>query len=119
MASSAHCSPSRSGGCLVMRTSHRRLKGMSCSLLSSTSGDSPCPLIGSFGGLLEYYQVELQHLNPSGIQHIVSFVALCEGFLGISPHFDLWRYFFAVTLQKKWEKKQELNTPMGCTGIQL
>ena len=47
------------------------------------------------------------------------FVALCEGFLGISPHFDLWRYFFAVTLLKKWEKKLELNVPMGCTGIQL
>ena len=41
-------------------------------------------------GLLDYYQVELQHLNPNGIQHIVAFIALCEGFLGISPHFDLW-----------------------------
>ena len=40
---------------------------------------------------------------------------MCEGFLGISPHFDLWWYFFAVTLLKK----QELNTPMGCAGIQL
>ena len=37
----------------------------------------------------------------------------------ISPHFDLWRYFFAVTLLKKWEKRQELNVPMGCAGIQL
>ena len=45
------------------------------------------------------------------------FVALCEGFLGISPHFDMWRYFFAVILLKKWEKKQELNVPMGCIGI--
>ena len=49
-------------------------------------------------GLLHYYQIELQHLNPNGIQHMAAFVALCEGFLGISPHFDLWRYFFAVTL---------------------
>ena len=48
---------------------------------------------------------------------MAAFVALCEGFLGISPHFNLWRYFFAVTLLKKREKKQELNTPMGCTGI--
>jgi len=29
---------------------------------------------------------------------MAAFVALCEGFLGISPLFDLWRYFFAVTL---------------------
>ena len=49
-------------------------------------------------GLLHYYKIELQHLNPNGIQHMAAFVALCEGFLGINPHFDLWRYFFAVTL---------------------
>ena len=69
--------------------------------------------------MLHYYKVELQHLNPNGIQHIAAFVALREGFLGISPHFDLWWYFFAITLLKKWEKKQELNVLMGCTGIQL
>ena len=49
-------------------------------------------------GLLHYYKIELQHLNPNGIQHMAAFVALCEGFLGISPHFDLWWHFFAVTL---------------------
>ena len=69
--------------------------------------------------MLHYYKVELQHLNPNGIQHITEFVALCEGFLGISPHFDLWLYFFTVTLPKKQETKQELNVLMGCAGIQL
>ena len=64
-------------------------------------------------GLLHYYKVELQHLNPNGIQHITAFIALCEGFLGISPHSNLWWYFFAVTLLKK----QELNAPMGCASI--
>ena len=49
-------------------------------------------------GLLHYYKIEVQHLNPNGIQHMAAFVALCKGFLGISPHFDLWRYFFAITL---------------------
>ena len=29
---------------------------------------------------------------------MVAFIALCKGFLGINPHFDLWRYFFAITL---------------------
>ena len=69
--------------------------------------------------MLHYYKVELQHLTPNEVQHIAAFVALCEGFLGISPHFDLWRYFFAVTVLKKREKKQELNVPLGCAGIQL
>ena len=36
-------------------------------------------------GLLHYYKVELQHLNPNGVQHIAMFVALCEGFLGLVP----------------------------------
>ena len=49
-------------------------------------------------GLLHYYKIEVQHLNPNGIQHMAAFVAMCEGFLGISPHFDLWGYFFAVNL---------------------
>ena len=49
-------------------------------------------------GLLYFYKIELQHLNPNGIQHMAAFVVLCEEFLGISPHFDLWRYFFTVNL---------------------
>jgi hypothetical protein len=49
-------------------------------------------------GLLHYYKIELQHLNPNGIQHIVTFIVLCEGYLGIEPHFDLWRYFFSIDL---------------------
>ena len=72
-------------------------------------------------GLLHYYKIELQHINPNGIQHMAAFVALCKGFLGINPHFDLWRYFFVVTLQKKREKsgKKELHMTMGCVSIQL
>jgi hypothetical protein len=45
---------------------------------------------------------------------------LCEGFLGISANFDLWRYLFAINLQKKREKggKPDLhiqlwNNPVG------
>jgi hypothetical protein len=26
---------------------------------------------------------------------------------GVEPHFELWKYFFAVSLQKKREKKGE------------
>ena len=70
-------------------------------------------------GLLDYYQVELQHLTPNGVQHMAAFVALCEGFLGISPHFDLWRYLFTVNLLKKRVGKQELSVPVGCAGIHL
>ena len=49
-------------------------------------------------GLLHYYKIELQHLNPNGNQHMAAFVTLCEGFLRISPHFDLWSHFFTINL---------------------
>jgi hypothetical protein len=41
-------------------------------------------------------------------------------YLGIEPHFELWRYFFSITLQKKREKgRANLSMPMGCTSIHL
>ena len=70
-------------------------------------------------GLLHHYQIELQHLNPNGIQHIAVFIVLCEGYLGIEPHFELWRYLFFVSLHKKRERSGDLSVPMGCTGIHL
>ena len=70
-------------------------------------------------GLLDYYKVELQHLTPNGVQHIAAFVALCKGFQGISPHFDLWWYLFTVNLLNKRVGKQELSVPMGCASIHL
>ena len=50
---------------------------------------------------------------------MAAFVALCEGFLGIDPHLDLWRYLFAVNLLKKRVRKQELSMPVGCADIHL
>jgi hypothetical protein len=45
---------------------------------------------------------------------------LCEGYLGIEPHFKLWKYFFAVSLQKKRENKgKDLSVPIGCASIHL
>ena len=60
-----------------------------------------------FQGLLHHYQIELQHLNPNGIQHIMAFIVMCEGYLGIEPYFKLWRYFFSISLIKKKERDQE------------
>ena len=62
-------------------------------------------------GLLHHYQIELQHLNPNGIQHIAAFIAMCEGYLGIEPHCELWRHFFSISLIKK-ERGRETLVPM-------
>ena len=73
----------------------QRLRGVVRPLPHAWAHD-PCPQIPP--GLLHFYKIKLQHLNPNGIQHMAVFIMLCKGFLGISPHFDLWRYFFTVNL---------------------
>jgi hypothetical protein len=51
---------------------------------------------------------------------MVAFVSLCEGFMGVKPHFDLWTYFFAISLQKKRERGQpDLHMRKGCANIHL
>jgi hypothetical protein len=71
-------------------------------------------------GLLHYYKIMLQHLNPNGIRHIAAFIVLCKGYLGIEPHFDLWWYFFCVGLHMRREHgRSEVTTMMGCVGIRL
>jgi hypothetical protein len=48
----------------------------------------------SLRSLLWFYGLELHHLTPSRILHIAAFVTLCEAYMGIDPHFDMWRHFF-------------------------
>jgi hypothetical protein len=38
----------------------------------------------------------LHNLVSEGILHIVTFITLCEAFLGIKPHFALWKWVFWV-----------------------
>jgi hypothetical protein len=41
-----------------------------------------------------YYGVELHNFNPNSIVHAVIFITVCEGYLGIKPHWDLWVHLF-------------------------
>jgi len=50
--------------------------------------------ICSFRKLLDFYQILLTHLNPNLILQISIFIHLCEAFLGIDPHFGLWKYLY-------------------------
>jgi hypothetical protein len=45
-------------------------------------------------GLLFMYGVQLHQLTPNSLLHIACFITLCEAFLGIDPHWDLWKYLF-------------------------
>ena len=45
--------------------------------------------------LLNEWGLELQHLNPLGVLHIVGFVTVCEAFLGMEPHTDFFQWLFS------------------------
>ena len=47
-----------------------------------------CPLF--------FWRIQLHHLTPTSILHISIFVHLCEAFLGIYPHFDLFKSLFSL-----------------------
>jgi hypothetical protein len=49
--------------------------------------------------LLQFYGLELHHLTPSRILHMVAFVTLCESYMEVEPHFDMWSYFFHARIQ--------------------
>jgi hypothetical protein len=57
------------------------------------------PASDFFKGFLGYYGVEYLNLNPNGIFHTAVFVHFCEAFLGIKPHWILFRKFFRVKPQ--------------------
>jgi hypothetical protein len=47
-------------------------------------------------GLLFVYGVQLHQLMPNSLLHIACFITLCEAFLGINPHWVLWKFLFRL-----------------------
>jgi Putative gypsy type transposon len=58
------------------------------------------PLHPFVRGLLFHYGLQLHHLNPNGVLHLAFYITLCEAFLGIEPHWMLWRHLFRVAPQR-------------------
>ncbi|KAJ1265177.1 hypothetical protein BS78_08G059500 [Paspalum vaginatum] len=52
------------------------------------------PIFSFVRGLLNFYSIDLTHLNPKSILQIAIFIHLCEAFLGIISHFGLWKYLY-------------------------
>jgi hypothetical protein len=46
--------------------------------------------------LCDYYRFSICNLHPNSILSVSIFITLCESFLGIEPHFNLWRHFFCL-----------------------
>ena len=47
-------------------------------------------------GLIEYYAITLCNLGLNSILHVSVFIHFYEAYLGILPHFDLFRHFFCL-----------------------
>jgi hypothetical protein len=62
-------------------------------------------------GLLFVYGMQLHDLTPNMILHIACFVTLCECFLGVEPHWALWKRIFSV--------KRERNCQVGGFGCRV
>jgi hypothetical protein len=60
-------------------------------------------------GLLFVYGVQLHQLMPNLILHIACFVTLCECFLGIDPHWVLWKFLFRLRPSISLDKNPELG----------
>ena len=58
--------------------------------------------------LCHHYGVELQHFSPNAVTAAAVFAAVCEGYLGMMPHWDLWLHLYRGEL---------FNAPSGTTGV--
>ena len=58
----------------------------------------------------------MQHLNPTGVLHIVGFITVYEAFLGMKPHMDLLRWIFSRRARS--EGKPPIITPVGGFALQ-
>jgi hypothetical protein len=66
--------------------------------------------------LPHYYGVELHNFNPNSIAQAAIFVVVCEGFLGIDPHWDLWTHLFSA---KFFVASTDVKTTYGGAGWRL
>jgi hypothetical protein len=75
------------------------------------------PVGDLFRGLLYYYKLELVHLVPNSITIVSTFIHFCEAYLGITPHFLLWRYLFCVKSTGK--RSGQVGAVMFCLRLGL
>ncbi|KAK1681519.1 hypothetical protein QYE76_042367 [Lolium multiflorum] len=61
--------------------------------------------------LLFFYGIQLWQLTPNSILHLSIFITVCEAFLGIDPHWGLWRKIFYV------KRHNDSNDPPVVGGV--
>jgi hypothetical protein len=46
--------------------------------------------------LCDYYRVSICNLHPNSVLAVSVFITLYESYIGIQPHFNLWRHFYCL-----------------------
>jgi hypothetical protein len=71
--------------------------------------------------LLHYYKVELHHLAPNAISQAAIFAAVCEGYLGMEPQWNLWLHLFRAEFfaKKAGERGARCAVPAGSCVLQV
>jgi hypothetical protein len=76
---------------------------------------SSSPFGSSSVEVLFEYGLQLQHLNSNNIQEMAAFEAMCEGYLGISAHWHIFRYFFKFSCLKDGSRA----VTIGCANLRM
>ena len=74
------------------------------------------PMHPFMGRFLHHFGLWLHDLMPHRVAHLAVFVTPCECYLGIDPHFDLWRQIFHLNLNKDDDGSVQW---IGTVAIQL
>jgi hypothetical protein len=69
--------------------------------------------------LCHHYGVELQHFSPNAITAVAIFAAVCEGYLGVMPHWDLWLHLYRGELFRALGGAARVRKPVraGCLNL--
>jgi hypothetical protein len=66
-------------------------------------------------GFLFVYGEQLHQLTLNSLLHITCFIMLCEAFLGVEPHWVLWKYLFLLRPSGSKDEIPEL----GCAIVSV
>ena len=69
--------------------------------------------------ILHYYGVELHNLNPNSVMQAAVFATVCEGFLGVPPHWNLWLHLFKADMSTRYEGGEKIPLWVGGCTLQL
>jgi len=69
--------------------------------------------------ILHYYEVELHNLNPNSVMQAAVFATVCEGFLGVPAHWNLWLHLFKAEMSARYVGGEKIPLRVGGCTLQL